>query len=415
MVPPCVSRSLVLLAGLCCLASWPQAECRQKKRNSSRSNDELQAHLTCHRLSSIITNLAFAMYAEPARWSNSSNVLFSPVSIAAALAMLSLGTQGDTQSQIRAAMKFSLKETTGTQVHRCFQQLLGRLLQQGKARLQVLTGSSLFMAKGVKPVATFLTGIKNWYHSKATAIDFQDTKEARKRIREQIEQDTKKKTLDVAQEFDKSTRLILVNYFSLQGKWFQDGQEALPVQEDFYVEEKKAVLVPMLSRVGTFYLQRDKFLSSWVLVQPGGQGDTAVFILPDPRKMRHLEKGLTHEHFEDLPRHVGARPARVYFPKLSISGTYNLKPIMGKLGITKVFSNEADFSGITKAPLKLSQAVHRAVLTMDERFKNVTKASAQSSKSNLTVKFNRPFLFILKNTNMHFPLLMGKVVNPTQP
>lgn len=73
------------------------------------------------------------------------------------------------------------------------------------------------------------------------------------------------------------------------------------------MEGKKAVLVPMLSCVGTFYLQRDKFLSSWVLVQPGGQGNTAVFILPDPQKMRHLEKGLTHKHFEDLSRHVGAR------------------------------------------------------------------------------------------------------------
>lgn len=207
----------MLLAGLCCLASWPQAECRQKKKNTSGSNDEHQAHLTCHRLSSVITNLAFAMYAEPARWSNSSNVLFSPVSIAAALAMLSLGTQGGTQSQIRAAMKFSLKETAGTQVHQCFQQLLGRL-QKGKARVRVLTGSSLFMAKGVKPVATFSTGIKNWYHSKATAIDFQDPKESSKRIREQIEQDTRKKTLNMAQEFDSSTRLILVNYFSLQGK-----------------------------------------------------------------------------------------------------------------------------------------------------------------------------------------------------
>lgn len=33
-----------------------------------------------------------------------------------------------------------------------------------------------------------------------------------------------------------------------------------------------------------------------------------------------------------------------------------MKPLLGKLGITKVFSNEADFSGITEqAPLKLSQ------------------------------------------------------------
>lgn len=52
-------------------------------------------------------------------------------------------------------------------------------------------------------------------------------------------------------------------------------------------------------------------------------------------------------------------------PKLSISGTYDLKAVLGEMGITKVFSNEAELSGISKeTPLKLSKVscpgVHRA-------------------------------------------------------
>lgn len=43
-------------------------------------------------------------------------------------------------------------------------------------------------------------------------------------------------------------------------------------------------------------------------------------------------------------------------PKLSISGTYNLETVLSKLGITKVFSNAADLSGISEEePLKLSK------------------------------------------------------------
>lgn len=43
-------------------------------------------------------------------------------------------------------------------------------------------------------------------------------------------------------------------------------------------------------------------------------------------------------------------------PKLSISGTYDLKAILGEMGITKVFSNGAELSGISEgAPLKLSK------------------------------------------------------------
>lgn len=46
----------------------------------------------------------------------------------------------------------------------------------------------------------------------------------------------------------------------------------------------------------------------------------------------------------------------MYFPKLSISTTNNLKTILHTLGITQLFSKEADLSGITEeAPLKLSQ------------------------------------------------------------
>lgn len=43
-------------------------------------------------------------------------------------------------------------------------------------------------------------------------------------------------------------------------------------------------------------------------------------------------------------------------PKLSISGTYDLATVLGNMGITKVFSNAADLSGISEQErLKLSK------------------------------------------------------------
>ena len=50
------------------------------------------------------------------------------------------------------------------------------------------------------------------------------------------------------------------------------------------------------------------------------------------------------------------RSASLRLPKMSISGTYDLKTVLSKMGITKVFSNEAELSGITeKEPLMLSK------------------------------------------------------------
>lgn len=48
--------------------------------------------------------------------------------------------------------------------------------------------------------------------------------------------------------------------------------------------------------------------------------------------------------------------AQLSMPKLSISGTYDLKATLGGMGITKVFSDGAELSGISEGPpLKLSK------------------------------------------------------------
>ena len=56
------------------------------------------------------------------------------------------------------------------------------------------------------------------------------------------------------------------------------------------------------------------------------------------------------------------RSASLRLPKLSISGTYDLKSVLSKMGITKVFSAEADLSEITEeGPLMLSKVGCRQV------------------------------------------------------
>ena len=47
---------------------------------------------------------------------------------------------------------------------------------------------------------------------------------------------------------------------------------------------------------------------------------------------------------------------QIYFPRFSITTSYDLKTILSTLGITKIFSHDADISGVTQdAPLKLGK------------------------------------------------------------
>lgn len=63
------------------------------------------------------------------------------------------------------------------------------------------------------------------------------------------------------------------------------------------------------------------------------------------------------------------------------------------------------------------QAVHKAVLTIDEKGTEASGATIMEAipmSIPPDVMFNRPFLLIIYDRNIKTPLFVGKVMNPTQ-
>ncbi|XP_046297070.1 alpha-1-antitrypsin-related protein-like [Marmota monax] len=408
-MPSSVSWGLLLLVGLCCLAPGSQVQDPQEAQSSDHGHEH-EEHSTCHNVSSKVIDMAFTLYREPATWSRHSNILFSPVSIVMAFAKTSLPSKTDTHNQILESLKLNLRETPEAKIHECFQHLLQNF-QKPSQQCQLTTGSSLFIHSSLKLVDQFVQDTKNLYHSAIVPVDFRTNQEAKKQINSHVQQ---------------KTRRTCPTYISPPpslppslppGKWNEEPNAERHIVENFHVNRKMTIKVPMIHCLGNFFLHRDKELSSWVLVQHY-LGDTTFAILPDPGRMLQVEKKLTPKHFEDILRKSDLRPANLHFPKLSISGTIDLKPILRSLGITKVFSHEADLSGITEdAPLRLSQALHKAELTFDKEV-TVATGDAKWEENTLfeapTVQFNRPFLLIVRDEYTNFPLFGGKIVNPIE-
>uniref|UniRef100_A0A7M4EPL1 Alpha-1-antiproteinase-like n=1 Tax=Crocodylus porosus TaxID=8502 RepID=A0A7M4EPL1_CROPO len=109
----------------------------------------------------------------------------------------------------------------------------------------------------------------------------------------------------------------------------------------------------------------------------------------------------------------------LYIPNFSISGTYDVKEIFRQMGVTDVFTDQADLSGITEeSGLKVSKVVHKALLKVHENGTEavgvtVTEITWRSgSVFTPKIKFNRPFLIMIVNKHTLSILFMGKIVNP---
>nr|XP_006208293.1 alpha-1-antitrypsin [Vicugna pacos] len=407
-----ITRGLLLLAGLCCLVPISLAEGLQGHavQETDAPNQDREHHMeaACHKIAPNLADFAFSVYRQVASGSTTTNIFFSPVSIAIAFAMLSLGAKGDTHTEILNGLDFNLTEITEAEIHEGFQHLL-HTLNQPDNQLQLTTGNGLFINETTKLVSKFLEDIKKLYHSEAFSINFRDTEAAKKQINDYVEKGTQGKIVDLVQDLDKDTVFALVNYIFFKGKWEKPFDEKHTTEEDFHVDAETTVKVPMMSRLGMFDLHYCDTLASWVLLMDYVGNATAFFILPDEGKLQHLEDTLTKEILSKFLK----RDTQGDFPNRRVPGELPHRALLPGLGEGQAV---CFYSDRTPGLFPL-QAVHKAVLTIDEKGTEAAGATIlEAIPMSLPpdVSYNRPFIAIIHDNTTKAPLFVGKVVNPTQ-
>ncbi|XP_028620316.1 serine protease inhibitor A3N-like [Grammomys surdaster] len=371
-------------------------------------------------LSSSNTDFAFSLYKELVLKNPNKNTVFSPLSISAALAVLSLGAKSNTLKEILEGLKFNVSETHEADIHQGFRHLLYLLNQPGD-QVQISIGSAMFIEKRLKILAEFQEKARALYQAEAFTADFQKLREAKKLINDYVKKETQGKIKELISDLEKQTSMVLVNYIYFKGKWQMPFDPHDTFESEFYLDDKKSVKVPMMSieELTTPYF-RDEELSCTVVELKYTGKASALFILPDQGRMQQVEASLQPETLRKWknslkPRMIG----ELHLPKFSISTDYRLEDVLPELGIREVFSTQADLSGITGAKdLSVSQVVHKAVLDVAE---TGTEAAAATGLKLIplcgkiyyvTVYFNRPFLMVISDTHTQTALFMAKVTNP---
>uniref|UniRef100_A0A8C6R8P3 Corticosteroid-binding globulin n=1 Tax=Nannospalax galili TaxID=1026970 RepID=A0A8C6R8P3_NANGA len=354
-------------------------------------------------------DFAFNLYQHLMALAPDKNIFISPVSISMALAMLSLGARGHTQTQLLQGLGFNLTTTSAAEIHSGFRHL-HHLFEQSDTSLEMNMGNAMFLDHCLKLLDSFSADIKHYYEAETLAANFQDWNQARRQIIDYVQNKMPGKIEDVFSNLENPATLILVNYMTL--KFDPENTR----EGDFYVNETSTVKLPMMFQSSTIHYLRDSVIPCQ-LVQMNYVGNgTVFFILPDQGQMDTVITALNRDTIQRWSRLLAPRQVNLYIPKISISGTYDLERVLVDMGIADLFTNQSDFSGITQdAPLKISKVIHKAVLQLDEDGIGpaVTRGVPLSLASDpLTISFNQPFIIQVFDHFTWSSLFMGKVVNP---
>ncbi|XP_032364767.1 alpha-1-antitrypsin-like protein CM55-ST isoform X3 [Etheostoma spectabile] len=363
---------------------------------------------------------SFHLYRKLAAHADSQgqNVFFSPSSVSTALAMLSVGAQGETHRQLFSGLGFNSSLLTQTDVDHAFQTLLqgANNASQGDAD----EGTAVFVDNRFKPKPEFLQTLKQSYFTEGFNVDFTKTTESADTINKYVEGKTNGKIDKLVESLDPNTVMCLISYIYYKGKWATQFDPKLTEQDDFHVDENTKVQTAMMNMEERFHTYHDHELNTTVLQLPFNSSYSMLLMLPDV--MATLENAICPNHVTKWLKAM-TRPRRhnLYVPKFSIKTSYKLNDVLSEMGMTDMFGGSANLRGISEeGGLAVSKVLHKATLDVDETGAEAAAATAVLIGRTIEVptkvsvlKFNRPFMVMITERNTEKILFMGKILNPT--
>ncbi|XP_031177362.1 alpha-1-antitrypsin-like protein CM55-SI [Sander lucioperca] len=363
---------------------------------------------------------SFRLYRQLAAHADSQgkNIFFSPVSVSAALAALSVGAQGDTHSQLFIGLGFNSSLLTQTDVDRAFQMFLQR--PNNTSQEDASEGTAVFVDDRFKPKPEFLQTLKQSYFADGFSVDFTKARESADSINKYVEEKTNGKIDKLVESLAPSTVMYLLSYIYYKGKWATPFDPELTKQDDFNVDDNTKVPAVMMNMKDHFHVHQDGELKTTVLQLAFNSSYSMLLMLPD--FMATLENAICPHRVTRWLKATRPRKYDVYIPKFSIKTSYNLNDVLSQMGMTDMFGGRANLRGISEEQsLLVSDVVHKATLDVDEA--GAEASAATGVLIGLTgvlnpvpvpvLKFNRPFMVIITERTTEKILFLGKIINPT--
>ncbi|XP_034548374.1 serpin A3-5-like [Notolabrus celidotus] len=358
----------------------------------------------------------FRLYKKLAAHADSEgkNIFYSPVSVSLALAALSVGARGETHRQLFSGLGYNNPLLTQTDVDQAFQTILERVNQT--LNEDISEGTAVFVDNSFKARPEFLETLRQSYLADGFNVDFTKTKDSVNTINKYVEGKTNGKIDNLVDSMDPSTVMYLISYIYYKGKWATPFSPHLTRADEFMVDENTKVPVQMMNMEEILDTYHDQAINTSVLHLPFNNSYSMLLLLPDD--MATLENAICPAHITKWIKWMKPRMHDVYVPKFSIKSSYSLKSVLSDMGMTDMFGDSADLSGISEGQkLAVSEVVHQATLDVDEA--GATAAAATGVGITLlslrfvpVMRFNRPFMVVIIERNTENILFLGKIINP---
>ncbi|XP_061661942.1 serpin peptidase inhibitor, clade B (ovalbumin), member 1, like 3 [Syngnathoides biaculeatus] len=408
-------------------------------------------------VSTATTNFCLDLLKRLSDNDKAANIFFSPLSISSALAMVMLGSGGNTATQMSKVLRFTepelqpppmqmqmqqqvqsslplfllkgLKTQGQDDVHANFAKLLAELNKPG-ALYALSVANRLYGEQSYQFVEDFLSETRKHYKAELETVDFIKNHEAaRVNINQWVEKETQGKIKDVLAQgvLDNMTRLVLVNAIYFKGDWNKKFNESATYDAQFRLNKNATKPVKMMYQKAKFPLTFIPEANCQILEMPyKGKELSMLIFLPNDIEdsstgLNKIEQNLSYNNFVEWtrPDMMDEVEVQVGLPRFKMEENYDMKNVLVSMGMVDAFDmTRSDFSGMSPAnDLMLSKVVHKAFVEVNEEGTEAAAATAAIMMLRCALPVTRfiadhPFLFFIRHNQSMTVLFAGRYCTP---
>jgi len=363
------------------------------------------------------------------------NLVFSPYSIFSALAWAYAGARGKTAQEMAQGLHLPLGLTLWPADLAALNREFDR---EGNMEGQkLLVANSMWTQQGMQLLKEYVRMTRETFGTNPREADFKNQAEtARQTINQWVEAETQERIKDLIPEggIDPQTRAVLTNAVYFRGIWVKafDHGDTKPLA--YTLLDGQSETAPMMHMIARRVARYAEGADWQVLELPyKGKALSMVFILPrksadtvEPpgaAAFAAFEQLLTPQKLQSLLRGLQTTDVDITLPKFTFSPALRLKEMLSSLGLRTVFSQDADFSGMTNDKIFISEVFHKAFIAVDEKGTEAAAATALVMQHLalvarptriVTFRADHPFIFLIRHQTSGAILFMGRVVNPSE-
>jgi serine protease inhibitor len=350
--------------------------------------------------------------------SQSGNLLFSPLSISAAMGMAYGGARGETEVQMAKVMHFSLGQD---KLHLAFSVMLDGLKSSPQDDYQLNIANRLWGQAGFKFRDDYIKLTEKNYGAAIKNLDFAgNVEDSRSIINKWVAEQTKDKIKDLMPRgsIESDTRMALTNAIYFHGNWVKRFDPKGTRDAPFYAPGKE-VKTPMMGQTKSFRYAAADGMKLLELPYKGNRL-SMIILLPDERDgLPKLEESFTTAKLDGWIQSAAERSVVVSIPKFKLTSQFSLAGTLRAMGMTLPFGYQADFSGMDNdRDLYISAVIHKAFVDVNEEGTEAAAATGSSSKvmaaAPAEFRADHPFIFLIRDNQDGGILFLGRVNNPSQ-